>query len=101
MENRAIETAPGSVSDLLTAVVHEGHAFVRAETALLKIEARETLKVAVLFLVLTIASGLLRGGKNVRRTLDAVSTTAHRTSTTAVTVDLTSMNRLILSPAAR
>ena len=53
------EAQAGSFADLLRTVVHEGQTFIRAETALLKVEARETLKLAVLYLVLVMGSGLL------------------------------------------
>ena len=59
MESPMSEAQAGSFADLLRTVVHEGQTFVRAETALLKVEARETLKLAVLYLVLVMSSGLL------------------------------------------
>jgi hypothetical protein len=62
MESPVSEASSGSFGALLSSVVQEGQAFVRAETALLKVEARDTLKLAVLYLVLTIVSALLLGG---------------------------------------
>jgi hypothetical protein len=59
MESRTSEATVGSFSDLLSAVVQEGQAFVRAEAALLKVEAREVLTLAALSLVLITGSGLL------------------------------------------
>lgn len=59
MESPMTEAQAGSFADLLRTVVHEGQTFLRVETALLKVEARETLKLAVLYLVLVMGSGLL------------------------------------------
>jgi hypothetical protein len=59
MESPASATSAGSFTELVRTVVQEGQAFVRAEAALLKVEARETATLAAVYLVLITGSGLL------------------------------------------
>jgi hypothetical protein len=59
MENSASDVQQASFAELLRQVVQDGQTFLRAETELLKVEARTTLKTAALYLVLVMGSGLL------------------------------------------
>lgn len=59
MENSAPDVQQASFAELLRQVVHDGQTFLRAETELLKVEAKTTLKDAALFLVLIMGSSLL------------------------------------------
>jgi Putative Actinobacterial Holin-X, holin superfamily III len=59
MENSASDVQQASFAELLRQVVHDGQTFLRAETELLKVEAKTTLKDAALFLVLIMGSSLL------------------------------------------
>jgi hypothetical protein len=59
MENSGSDVQQASFAELLRQVVQDGQTFLRAETELLKVEAKTSLKTATLYLVLTTGSGLL------------------------------------------
>lgn len=59
MEDPASDVQQASFAELLRQVVIDGQTFLRAETELLKVEAKTTLKAATLYLVLIMGSSLL------------------------------------------